>query len=370
MNRAAALLLGAAAVVVLFGQPVYALWAALVALAAAWVLDPPAVRAGLRFGVVLAIIFAACVTAGLVAWAEGSEKGIAIGGMVLLRLLVLTAAAAVIVRNIDVEWILQLTARAGFERLGLVFGLALNTLPHLVEVAGDVWTAHVVRNRKPLDQMRRLPGLGVVLLAHTARIADDAAAAASLRGHSALTRPGVLLRPPVRTVVVTGAPDGGKTAAVVQLAENLAERGVAVSGFAQMGVFDGGQKVGFKVLDLASHDEAGLARLAGRKGGEFGTRFVFSDEGFALGRTALERAAPGGVVIVDELGPVELRGGGHMPAVERAMSLPGLAGAVIVVRRSLVPSLLATLDATDAVVLDIDDLGDSANEAILDALAL
>ncbi len=113
-----------------------------------------------------------------------------------------------------------------------------------------------------------------------------------------------------------------------------------------------------------------MARLAGRKGGEFGTRFVFSDEGFALGRTALERAAPGGVVLVDELGPVELRGGGHMPAVAKAMSVPGLAGAVIVVRRSLVPSLLATLDATDAVVLDIDDLGDSVPDAILEALAL
>ncbi len=69
-------MLGAAAVVVLFGQPVYALWAALVALAAAWVLDPPAVRAGLRFGVVFAIIFAASVTAAVVAWAEGPEKGI------------------------------------------------------------------------------------------------------------------------------------------------------------------------------------------------------------------------------------------------------------------------------------------------------
>jgi len=370
VNRAAAVLLAVAAAVVLFGQPVFALWAALVALAAAWVLDPPAVRAGLRFGVVLAIVFAACVTAAVVAWAEGPEKGIAIGGMVLLRLLVLTAAAAVIVRNVNVEWILSATARAGFERLGLVFGLALNTLPHLVEVAGDVWTAHVVRNRKPFDHIRRLPGLGVVLLAHTARIADDAAAAASLRGHSALTRPGVLLRSPVRTAVVTGAPSCGKTAAIVRLAEILGERGVPIAGFVQIGVLEEEIRVGFNVRDLLSRDEAGLARLAGRKGGEFGTRFVFSEEGFALGRTALERAAPGCVVLVDELGPVELRGGGHMPAVERAMSVPGLAGAVIVVRRSLVPSLLATLDATDAVVLDIENLGDSAAEEVLAALAL
>jgi nucleoside-triphosphatase THEP1 len=319
--------------------------------------------------VVLAIIFAACVTAAVVAWADGPEKGIAIGGMVLLRLLVLTAAAAVIIRNVDVEWILQTTARAGFERLGLVFGLALNTLPHLVEVAGDVWTAHVVRNRNTRSQLRGLPGLGVVLLAHTARIADDAAAAASLRGHSALTRPGIRLRLPVRTVVVTGSPDCGKTAAVVRLAEML-QSSVPIAGFVQTAEIEDGRKVGFRVRDLASGDETRLARLAGRRGGEFGTRFAFSAEGFALGRAALGRAEPGGVVIVDELGPVELRGEGHMPAVVKAMTVPGLAAAVIVVRRSLVPSLLATLEATDAVVLDMEDFGDSAPDAILDALAL
>ncbi len=370
MNRLAGVLLAVAAAVVLFGQPVYALWAAVVALSAAWVLDPPAVRAGFRFGVVLAIVFAACVTAAVVAWAEGPEKGMVLGGMVLLRLSVLTAAGAVVVRNVDIERVLKATDRAGLERLGLVLGLSLNSLPHLVEVAGDVWTAHHVRNRNTADRLRRLPGLGVVLLAHTARIAEDAAAAASLRGHSALTRPGIRLRLPVRTVVVTGSPGGGKTETVLRVAELLAGDGVPVAGFAQLGEHEDGRKIGFRVRDLASGDETRLARLAGRTGGEFGTRFVFSVGGFALGRAALSKAEHGGVVIVDELGPVELRGDGHMPAVLKAMQVPGLAAAVVVVRRSLVPSLLATLEATDAVVLDVEDLGDSAAEKILEALAL
>lgn len=370
MNRLAAVLLAVAAAVVLFGQPEYALWASLIALTAAWVLDPPAVRTGFRFGVVLAIIFAACITAAVVAWAEGPEKGMTLGGMVLLRLSVLTAAAAVIVRNVDVEWILKAADRAGFERLGLVFGLSLNTLPHLIEVAGDVWTAHRVRNRNTADKLRRLPGLGVVLLAHTARIAEDAAAAASLRGHSALTRPGVILTLPVRTVVVTGSPGGGKTAAVLRVAELLGGNGVPVAGFAQLGELEDGRKVGFRVRDLVSGEQVQLASLAGREGGDFGTRFVFAADGFALGRSALDRAVPRGVVIVDELGPVELRGGGHMPAVLKAMQVPDLAGAVVVVRRSLVPSFLAALKATDAVVIDVEALGSTAAEKILEALAL
>jgi len=59
MNRVAGFLLASLVVVVLFGPPLYAAWAALIAIVAAWILDPPALRAGLRFGAVLAIVFAA-----------------------------------------------------------------------------------------------------------------------------------------------------------------------------------------------------------------------------------------------------------------------------------------------------------------------
>jgi nucleoside-triphosphatase THEP1 len=233
-----------------------------------------------------------------------------------------------------------------------------------------VWTAHLVRSPGALGRLRRLPGLGEVLLAHTARIAEDAAAAASLRGHAALTRRGTALRTAVRTVVVTGAPNSGKTAAVVRLAEELLNRDVPVAGFAQIGVIEDGAKVGFRVREFESAVEAPLARVAGREHGDFGTRFTFSPEGFDLGRRALDRAVPGAVVIVDELGPVELRGDGHMPAVLKAVRADGLTAAVVVVRRSLVPSLLASLEATDAVVVDVGDHGDCAAEAILKALAL
>ncbi|HSO23105.1 MAG TPA: nucleoside-triphosphatase [Chondromyces sp.] len=370
MNRAAGVLLAAATVVVLFGRPPIAVPAALVALTAAWILDPPAVRAGLRVGVVLAIVFAAAVTGAVVAWAEGPGRGLENGGLVAMRLLVLTAAAAVLVRAVDAEALLRLAERLRFRRLGLVLGLALNSLPRIAEAAGEVWTAHLVRSPRLLDRLRRLPGVGEVLLAHTARIAEEAAAAAALRGHSALTRPGVELGSAVRTVVVTGPPNGGKTAAMAELASRLAEQGRAVAGFVQLGELEDGRKVGFRVRDLGSGAEAVVARLAPRGEGRYGTRFVFHEVGFDLARAALARAGAGAVVIVDELGPVELRGEGHMPAVRAALALPGLAAAVLVVRRPLVPALLAALEATDAIIVDVEEHGGGAAEAIIEALGL
>ena len=76
----------------------------------------------------------------------------------------------------------------------------------------------------------------------------------------------------------------------------------------------------------------------------------------------------GTAVIIDELGPVELRSQGHMPAVRDALAVTGLRGAIIVVRRALVPALLAELEASDAIVVDVEDLGEHSVEAIVDAL--
>ncbi|MEJ2580880.1 MAG: nucleoside-triphosphatase [Acidobacteriota bacterium] len=368
MKRVAALLLAVSTVIVLFGEPVHAVWAALVAVAAVWVLDSAALRTGLRVGAVLAIVFAGAVTAAVVAWAEGPQRGMVLGGMVLLRLLIMTIAATVLVRRVNAEKILRLTERMGLERLGLVLGLALNSLPRLAEASGDVWTAARVRSDGPMQFLRRVPNLGEVLLSHTARIAEEASAAASLRGHSALTRPGGRIPGAVRTVVVTGPPGRGKTEAVAAAASRLQREGVPVFGFIQPGIFEDGEKVGFRLRDVATGDEAVLAILGERREGDFGTRFRFTDEGFRLGSRALSRVVPGSVVIIDELGPVELRGQGHMPAVRRALASPDLRGAIIVVRRTLVPSLLEELDASDAVVIDVELVGDDVVESIVTRL--
>jgi nucleoside-triphosphatase THEP1 len=291
-----------------------------------------------------------------------------IGGTVLLRLVVLGTVAALVARSVDAEMILRLTARFGMKRLGLVFGLALNALPHLSETASTVWAAHRVRSGGRVAALRRFPALAEVLLAHTGRVADQAAAAAALRGHTALGRWAAPLAGQAKTIIVTGPTGSGKTPLVALVADELIARGVPIAGFLQPAIVEDGEKVGFSVRNLRTGETVELARRAAPGDGAFGTSFEFSDEGFELGRRALKDVPSGAIVILDELGPVELRGGGHWPAVARALETTELAGLVVVVRRTLVPALVEALDAGDVVIVDLEEVDDDPVKKIVEAV--
>jgi nucleoside-triphosphatase THEP1 len=265
---------------------------------------------------------------------------------------------------------LEAARRAHLERVGLILGLALNGLTHLAEATRDAWAALRARRSSRWDGLRALPRLAEVLLAHTARIAEEAAAAAALRGHTALSRHDSPITVPVRVVVATGATGSGKTTAVEAVVEAIKRTREPVAGFLQPGTWKDGVKVGFRVRDVRSGEEAPLATEVGVGQGDAGTRFRFDDAGFALARRALQRVSPGDLLVIDELGPVELRGQGHMESVRRALSVEGLAGVVVSVRRNLVPPLLAALETEDAEVVDLAHHGPQAPQAVLRALGL
>jgi len=369
MTRVGWALLAGACVVAFVGHPLAAALALALAVAAGLALDRPVLVAVLRAGLILAFVFAAAATGAVVTWSAGLERGLVAGSALLGRLLVLTLAAGLVARRVDSEAILAATHRGRLERLGLVLGLALNALPRLVVALRDVRAAQAVRCRgRWLVALAAAPRLAEVALAHTARVAEEAAAAAALRGHTALLEARAPLPARTRVVLVTGPRGCGKSEAMAAAVARWQEQGGVAAGFLQPGIWEGARKVGFRVLDVATGEQCELARRVEVREGQHGTTFRFSDAGLALARRALGAAAPGALLVVDELGPVELRGKGHMSAVRRALATPGLAAAALVVRRQLAPSLLDALAAEDAVVVNLDECGDDAAEAILGAI--
>jgi len=340
-------------------------WLALViATGAALLLEPAVLRRAWTGRTLLVAVLASGVTAAVVAWAGTVPAGLRAGLAMLLRLLVLVVVTTLAARHVDHESWHRGMARLGFQRLGLVCGLALNTMPHLAEAWRDAWIALAVRRRRRRPRWSDLPALAETLLAHAGRLADETAVAAALRGRTELSSAPSPLAGSPQIVAITGRSGSGKTPAMTRLVETLMAHGVPVFGFLQPPLWRDGNKVGFDIVDVRSGARAPLGRRVAAEHGQHGTPFTFDGAGFDLARQALAAPPRDAVLIVDEIGPVELRGGGHWEAVALAWKRARVRAAVLTVRRQLIPAFLELLGATEVVIVDAEADPDPAAAAL------
>jgi nucleoside-triphosphatase THEP1 len=362
-------LLAAGAVVLAFAPfPAAPLLALVAAAAAALAVEPGLLRRVGTLRLLLLILVFAILNGVLIAQTGGVARGLSKGLAVFGRTGVLLILATLVSHQVNAEQLLALSARLRLRRLGLVLSLALNAFPHLVEAWREAWIALAVRRFRARPRLADLPRLAETLLAHTGRVADEAAEAAALRGHSTFSAPPLKVPAGPQLVVVTGRAGGGKTTALRATAASLRERRIDVAGFLQLPIVESGARVGFIVHDLQSGDECRLATLAAPGFGQHGTGFRFEPRGFALARRALARAGAGSVIVADEIGPVELRGGGHLPALRRVMARARPVAVLLGVRPQLVPAFLARLAPATALVVDVDETA-NAPAAVLAAVA-
>jgi len=147
--------------------------------------------------------------------------------------------------------------------------------------------------------------------------------------------------------ILTGERDSGKTSACRRLVEQARLEGLDCAGLLAPARFAGSSRVGSDVLDLRTGERRPFSYLSPDEGAPFAStparhRVDAAVSDWAASR--LDRACPCDLLIVDEIGPLELeRGEGWQNALEIARRGDfGLA--VLVVRSRLVPALLAAID--------------------------
>jgi nucleoside-triphosphatase len=120
----------------------------------------------------------------------------------------------------------------------------------------------------------------------------------------------------VRTVVaLVGLRRAGKTTALQGLAERLRSAGLRVGGIVQPAIHEGGERVGYDVLDLASGERRALARRGAQRRPD-GCGYVFEAGAWSWAAERLRAARREcDVLVADELGHVEAAGDGHLPAL-------------------------------------------------------
>ena len=141
--------------------------------------------------------------------------------------------------------------------------------------------------------------------------------------------------PRPKVFVIKGGHGCGKSEFVLELARLLRAAGIKPGGICAAGLWEDGLRSGFDLVDLSCGARAPLCRR-GAPGAVRAGEFGFFPQGLAAGEAALSRKGLSGaaVVFVDEVGFLELEGGGWAPALERLLT--GRRPVVLVVRDHLV----------------------------------
>lgn len=142
--------------------------------------------------------------------------------------------------------------------------------------------------------------------------------------------------------LVSGERGSGKTQVCMGLAQLLSLYNEDLAGVISPAVFTQGRKTGIEVYDLRSQQRRRLAALRPKDESQEGATLATADwtfdaSGLAWGNELLQRAIPCGVLIVDELGPLEFIQGQGWTAGFAALDSRSYRLAVATVR----PALLA-----------------------------
>lgn len=156
-----------------------------------------------------------------------------------------------------------------------------------------------------------------------------------------------------RLIFITGRPGIGKTSVLLRALNDLKGGGYKIGGMISREVREGGIRVGFEIVDFCNGERGWLAHRNQPTGPEIGKYRVNLRDLDAVGSRSIRNAvASDDVVVIDELGPMELLSQTFKDAVVQAIeSGKPLLGTIHYRLRDPIIHLIKT--RTDAEILEV-----------------
>ena len=155
--------------------------------------------------------------------------------------------------------------------------------------------------------------------------------------------------------LLTGPSGSGKTTFCREVVAQMYETEALVGGFICPAVFENGQKVGIDLLNIASGEQRRLGKRSQNETEATVGCWQMDEETLAWGNQILSGLKDEALVVIDELGPLELEEGYGYQEALRLLDEGCYHKALVVVRPSLLP--LAKLRWPHAQVLDLEGGG-------------
>jgi nucleoside-triphosphatase THEP1 len=148
-------------------------------------------------------------------------------------------------------------------------------------------------------------------------------------------------------VIISGPSGSGKTTLCREVLARAQACGLDCAGVLSPARFLDGRKVGIDLLDIRRADLTPLAEADDELGAVRTVTYRFHPAALAVGSATLRAAIPCDLLLVDELGPLELvRGEGWVDALDVLRS-GRFRMAIVVVRPALVASFQSAVPAVD-----------------------
>ena len=157
-----------------------------------------------------------------------------------------------------------------------------------------------------------------------------------------------------KTIIITGDRGSGKTHFISNLFEFLSLFENQICGFVSKGTFDQDGQKEFILKDLVSGTEMPLSCRSAKAGYHNAGRFWFNPEALEYGGNIINRGIEDlcRIMIIDEIGPVELAGGAwHKCFVHALKKFQGIL--IFTTRESLIEKLIEKYGIHEAFIDDI-----------------
>jgi len=154
--------------------------------------------------------------------------------------------------------------------------------------------------------------------------------------------------------ILTGAIHSGKTSFVERLVRELREQKVQVKGFLSKSVMRDNEIVGYDLLDLAKDRSVPFIRKKGQKDWQKIGSYFFIPDVLDKAQSIILSTQEAGLLVVDEIGPLELEGRGLWPALKQVIIKPSL-NFLLVVRKNMLEDIFKLVAPAQAKVYSFEN---------------
>ena len=155
-------------------------------------------------------------------------------------------------------------------------------------------------------------------------------------------------------LILSGPVHGGKTTFLERCLPRWKARGLSLSGFLSPAVTDGDGERGYDLLEIKDGRRQPYLRRGREPEGVRIGPFAFVPAALERARSIIRGADARDLLVVDEVGPLELGGGGLWPALGQTIGRPD-SKILLVVREDILKEVAAALAPVEPCIFDVRD---------------